>query len=274
MNSFIVIPTYNERENIERLVDYLINHYPDFHLVIVDDNSPDGTGQMADKLADLYPQVNVIHRPQKMGLGRAYVEGFKYSLAQGADLIFEMDADYSHDPDYIKDFLAASECADLVIGSRYYNGVRVEGWRFRRLLLSKLANIFVSYILVRPVWDFTAGYRCYKKEVLKSIDLNKIKSDGYAFQIEMTYLTYMHGFRVREIPILFKERQRGTSKIGHDIIWEAFWMTLRCHAPVGQVLQHLSFLFKNYNEFTCLPPEDPSSPPQKEDCPPILKTKK
>jgi dolichol-phosphate mannosyltransferase len=250
MKHYIVVPTFNEAENLEGLINYILAHHPHFHLIIVDDNSPDGTGAIADQLSKSSPNVHVIHRPRKMGLGRAYVEGFKYSLEHGADLIFEMDADFSHDPVYINEFLSATENADLVIGSRYFNGVRVEGWRFRRLLLSKLANIFVSYVLVRPVWDYTAGYRCYKRCVLESIDLNKIKADGYAFQIEMTHLAFKHGFKVKEIPILFKERQHGSSKIGREIIWEAFWMTLRCHAPLGKIFRHLTFLFKDYSEFT------------------------
>ncbi|PIV82425.1 MAG: dolichyl-phosphate beta-D-mannosyltransferase, partial [Nitrospirae bacterium CG17_big_fil_post_rev_8_21_14_2_50_50_9] len=185
----------------------------------------------------------------KAGLGTAYVEGFKLALAKGADLIFEMDADFSHDPRYLQDFLEASEKADLVIGSRYINGVRVEGWKFRRLLLSKLANMYVSYIMVRPVWDFTAGFRCYRREVLEGINLDGIRSDGYAFQIEMTYLTFKHGFTVLEIPILFKEREYGTSKISRRVVWEAFWLTLKCRASVLEIIKHLSYLFRDYREF-------------------------
>ena len=160
-----------------------------------------------------------------------------------------MDADFSHDPVYIKDFLAAVRNTDLVIGSRYINGVRVEGWRFRRLLLSKFANIFVSYIMVRPVWDFTAGYRCYRRSVLQSFDLENIRSDGYAFQIEMTYHAFKNGFSVSEIPILFKERQRGASKISRSVIMEAFWMTFLCRSSVWEIARHLSYLFKDYNRF-------------------------
>ncbi|NIO21122.1 MAG: hypothetical protein GTN76_10370, partial [Candidatus Aenigmarchaeota archaeon] len=164
--------------------------------------------------------------------------------------IFEMDADFSHDPIYLQDFLEASKRADLVIGSRYKNGVRVEGWRFRRLLLSKFANMYVSYVMVRPVWDFTAGFRCYRRAALESMDLDRIRSDGYAFQIEMTYLTFMNGFTVFEVPILFKEREHGYSKISRKVIWEAFWLTLRCHAPILDMLKHLSFFFKDYRDFS------------------------
>jgi len=249
MNVFIVIPTYNEAQNLERLLDVVFDLHPDINIIIVDDNSPDGTGKIADARSQKDARVHVIHRPKKAGLGTAYVEGFGEALARGAELIFEMDADFSHNPTYLKEFLEASEDADLVIGSRYVNGVRVEGWRFRRLLLSKLANMFVSYVMVRPVWDFTAGFRCYRRRVLESIDLSKVRSDGYAFQIEMTYLTFEHGFRVLEIPIVFKERERGASKISREVIWEAIWLTLKCRASLGEIFRHASFLFKDYRTF-------------------------
>ena len=149
---------------------------------------------------------------------------------------------------------------NLIIGSRYKNGLRVDGWRFRRLLLSKLANMYVSYIMVRPVWDFTAGFRCYHRKVLESIDLDRIRSDGYAFQIEMTHLAFDREFRVREVPILFKEREHGTSKISRKVVWEAFWLTLKCHAPIWEIVKHLSFLYKDYNEFV-----EQNSYPSKDD---------
>ena len=249
MKAYIVIPTYNEAENLERIVDQIFSLHPTFSIIVVDDNSPDGTGAIADALSRNDSRVHVIHRPHKAGLGTAYIEGFKAALAKGADLIFEIDADYSHDPKYIQDFLEASKRADLVIGSRYVGGVRVEGWRFRRLLLSKFANMYVSYIMVRPVWDFTAGFRCYRRAVLESMDLNDIRSDGYAFQIEMTYQVFKHGFKVFEVPILFKEREYGYSKISRKVVWEAFWLTLKCRAPVLEVLKHLSFLFRDYRKF-------------------------
>jgi len=249
MKPYIVIPTYNEAENIEALVDR-INALPQkYHILIVDDNSPDGTGTIADELSQKYPSVHVIHRPRKEGLGRAYIQGFQAALSQGADVIFEMDADFSHDPQYLQEFLIAMDNADLIIGSRYLNGVRVEGWRFRRLLLSKLANIYVSYIMVKPVWDFTSGFRCYRRNVLEKLNLDQVRSDGYAFQIEMTHLTFKHGFRVREIPILFREREQGYSKISRRVVMEAFWITLKCHAPLKEILRHLSFLFRDYDEF-------------------------
>lgn len=245
----IIIPTYNEADNIEKIVKTILALHPTFNIIVVDDNSPDGTGTIAVSLSRDDSRIEVIHRPFKAGLGTAYVEGFKRALTKSADLIFEMDADFSHDPKHIQGFIDASETAELVIGSRYVNGVRVEGWRFRRLLLSKLANMYVSYIVVRPIWDFTAGFRCYHRKVLESIDLDSIKSDGYAFQIEMTHLAFKHGFKVREIPILFRERERGTSKISRRVVWEAFWLTLRCRAPIWEIVKHLPFLFRDYTEF-------------------------
>jgi dolichol-phosphate mannosyltransferase len=248
MNSFIVLPTYDEARNIEALVDNILALQPKFHIIIVDDNSPDGTGQIADELARGDSRLHVIHRPYKAGLGTAYVEGFRLALALNADLIFEMDADFSHDPAYLGDFLEAAKSADLIIGSRYSNGIRVEGWMFRRLLLSKFANIFVAYIMVKPIWDFTAGFRCYRRSVIESIGLDSIKSDGYAFQIEMTHLAFKHGFRVVEIPIVFKARRHGTSKISRNVVREAFWLVWKCHAPWGEILRHLPRLLKDYDE--------------------------
>jgi dolichol-phosphate mannosyltransferase len=249
MNTVVVIPTYNEAANIEPLLKQVLDLHPDLSIIVVDDNSPDGTGQIADAISARDPRVSVVHRPIKSGLGTAYIRGFQEALAKGADLIFEMDADFSHDAKYLKDFIEASKKADLIIGSRYINGVRVEGWRFRRLLLSKLANMYVSYILVKPVWDFTAGFRCYRREVLEGIDLSKVRSDGYAFQIEMTHLAFKNGFRVFEIPITFREREHGASKISRGVIWEAFWLTLRCRAPFLEILKHVSFLFKDYRQY-------------------------
>ncbi|MDQ1336826.1 MAG: hypothetical protein QG552_3776 [Thermodesulfobacteriota bacterium] len=249
MNIFVIIPTFNEAKNLENLVEKIFSLHPAFNIIVVDDNSPDGTGAIADALSRRYPRLHVIHRPYQAGLGSAYIEGFKAALRGKTDLIMEMDADFSHDPCYIARLVEASETADLVIGSRYINGVRVEGWRFRRLLLSKFANIFVSFVLVRPVWDFTAGFRCYRRTVLETIDLDGIGSDGYAFQIELIYLTFKHGFKVCEVPIIFRERAHGYSKISRKVVREAFWITLKCHAPWGEIWRHLPFLFKDYNEF-------------------------
>ena len=247
--SMIVIPTYNEKKNIVPLVETILHIDPDFKITIVDDNSPDGTGRIADELAHTHPAVHVIHRSGKQGLGTAYVKGFQYALDAGADYIFEMDADFSHDPHRLQDFLTAIKDYDLVLGSRYLNGVRVEGWRFRRLLLSKFANIYASYLMVLPVWDFTGGFRCYRRKVLEAIDLNKICSDGYAFQIEMLYHALRAGFHVTEIPFLFREREHGDSKISRHVVWEAFWLVLKFHAPFHEIFEHLRYLRKDYKDF-------------------------
>ena len=236
MNTYIVLPTYNEAANLERLVDQAFALHPNLNIIVVDDNSPDGTGAIADSLSHENSHVHVIHRPCKAGLGTAYVQGFKEALAKGADLIFVMDADLSHNPRYLQNFLDAMGTADLVIGSRYLDGVRINGWTFRRLLLSKFANIYASLITALPVYDLTAGFRCYRRSILESIDLEKINSDGYSFQIEMTHLAFKHGFKVLEIPILFEERSDGESKISRKVVWEASWVTLKCHARFLEIM--------------------------------------
>ena len=210
----VIVPTYNEIENIDKIVEVVLGLPIKVHLLIVDDNSPDGTGTRIKELQAKHTKsLHLLERSGKLGLGTAYIKGFFWALERGYQYICEMDADFSHDTKYIKDLIGASKYADLVIGSRYKNGVRVNGWRFRRLLLSKFANMFVSYILVRPVWDFTAGFRCYRRSVLESIDFSEVQSDGYAFQIEMTYLTFKNNFKIYEVPIIFKERRHGYSKI-------------------------------------------------------------
>ena len=247
MKTFIVLPTYNEVDNLKKIVCSILKFQPNFNILIVDDNSPDGTGEIADQLSSQFSAVSVIHRPEKSGLGTAYVTGFKKALSMSADLIFEMDADYSHDPNDLQFFLKSIQNADLVIGSRYVDGVRVLGWRFRRLLISKMANIFISHMMVNPkINDYTAGYRCYRREILEKIDLDKICSDGYAFQIEMTHRTFQKGFKIVEIPIIFKERERGTSKISRSVVSEAFRLTLKFHAPVSEIIKVLILNFKKY----------------------------
>jgi dolichol-phosphate mannosyltransferase len=249
MKSMIILPTYNERDNIEKLVSSIIGLNKGFYITIIDDNSPDGTGEIADKLAVIHPEIHVIHRPEKSGLGTAYIEGFRYALSKNMDYIFEMDADFSHHPKYLVDMLEAIKDADLVIGSRYYEGVRVDGWRFRRLLLSKFANMYASYMIILPVWDFTSGFKCFRREVLEKIDLNKIRSDGYSFQIEMTTYAYRLGFKIKEIPIIFYGRISGDSKMSRRIVWEAFWTVIRLRSPLLTIIKHLKFLFKDYSEF-------------------------
>lgn len=247
MKVIIVIPTYNEAENIEELIGKILELHPYVHFIIVDDNSPDGTGEIVDNLSVKIPTLHVLHRPEKSGLGIAYIEGFKKALDSGAEIIFEMDADFSHDPHDIKHFLDAIQKADLVIGSRYISGVRVLGWRFRRLFMSKMANIFVSHIMIFPMlYDYTSGFRCYRREVLEAIDLDKVKSDGYAFQIEMSYLSYKKGFKITEIPIVFKGREKGVSKISRKVVYEAFWLTLKFHASICEIIKTFILSYKRY----------------------------
>lgn len=227
MKNLVIIPTYNEKENIEELIEKIFKAQRNFHVLVVDDNSHDGTGEIVDGLAKKDKRVHIIHRPGKMGLGTAYIDGFRYALAHGAEFIFQMDGDHSHDPKYLKDMVDAIKDCDLVLGSRYINGVRVSNWPFRRLLLSKLANLYVQFVARLPYEDSTGGFKCFRRKVLETFDLNLIRSDGYSFQIEMTYWAYKLGFNIKEIPIVFLERVGGYSKMSHHIMLEAIWMVLR-----------------------------------------------
>ncbi|MCD6382655.1 MAG: polyprenol monophosphomannose synthase [Candidatus Hydrothermae bacterium] len=224
MKGVVVVPTYNERENIEELIEKTLSTSPDIDILIVDDNSPDGTGEIAEKIAKENPRVKVLHRPGKMGLGSAYVEGFKWALEKGYDFIMEMDADFSHNPEDIPRFIEKIKEYDLVIGSRYTDGVSVVNWPISRLLLSYFANIYARTVTGVPIMDLTGGFKCFRREVLESINLDTIMSDGYAFQIEMNYRAYKKGFRITEIPIIFIERRAGSSKMSKKIVWEAFWL--------------------------------------------------
>ncbi len=223
----IIMPTYNEKGSLEKLIKEILELDLGFYITIVDDNSPDGTGEIADRLAARYPQIQVIHREKKLGLGTAYIEGFKYALSQGMDYIFEMDADFSHHPKYLVQMLEQIKAADLVIGSRYLRGVRVDNWGFRRLFLSKLANLYVQFVAPLPLEDSTSGLRCFKREVLETIGLDRIHSDGYCFQIELCYLTHRKGFKIVELPITFYERMGGYSKMSNKIVYEAIWLVIK-----------------------------------------------
>ncbi|MBI5788815.1 MAG: polyprenol monophosphomannose synthase [Candidatus Schekmanbacteria bacterium] len=223
----IVIPTYNEKESLPKLIAAIRQIFPNIYLTIVDDNSPDGTGALADQMAVTDKQLHVIHRPAKQGLGSAYRQGFAYALGQKMDIVCQMDADMSHDPRYLLDMLRVIEKYDVVLGSRYLRGVRVDNWAFRRLLLSKFANIYVQFVAPLPFEDITSGYKCFRREVLEAINLNKVRSEGYCFQIEMTYHAHRKGFKVAEIPITFYERQGGYSKMSRHIIWEALWLVVK-----------------------------------------------
>ncbi|MCX8092681.1 MAG: polyprenol monophosphomannose synthase [Candidatus Goldbacteria bacterium] len=221
MKTLIIIPTYNERENIKRLIPEIKKVNKKFHILVVDDNSSDGTVSVVNSFKKKDKTIHLIKRPYKSGLGKAYVDGFRYALKEKYDLIFEMDADFSHDPKYIPDFLKEIKNYDLVIGSRYINGVSVVNWPISRLILSKFANFYARVITGLPLSDCTSGFKCYRRNVIEAIDLNKIHSDGYAFQIEMHYKAWKKGFRIKEIPIIFVDRHSGTSKMSRRVVLEA-----------------------------------------------------
>lgn len=227
MKSLVIIPTYNEKENLEKIVPEILKMDDSLNILVVDDNSPDGTGQIADRISAKNNRVFVLHRAGKMGLGQAYIAGFKYALGKGYDYIFEMDADFSHDPRYLPDFLANIKEVDLVIGSRYINGVNVINWPMSRLLLSYYANIYARWVTGLPLKDSTGGFKCYRRKVLESINLDEVRSNGYSFQIEMSFRAWKKGFRIKEMPIIFTDRREGKSKMSQKIVREAVWMVWR-----------------------------------------------
>jgi dolichol-phosphate mannosyltransferase len=234
----VVVPTYNERVNLPLVVPAILQQDPRFDVLIVDDNSPDGTGQLADELAASTPRVHVLHRPNKSGLGKAYLAGFEWALGHRYDLIFEMDADFSHDPKFLGDFVRAAANADLVIGSRYRAGVvNVINWPISRLLLSIGANQYARWITGLPLADSTGGFKCFRREVLEAIDFEKVRSNGYAFQIEMSFRAWKKGFRLVEVPIVFTDRVEGQSKMNKRIVREAIWMVwwLRLQSMIGRL---------------------------------------
>jgi dolichol-phosphate mannosyltransferase len=234
--AWIVLPTYNEAGNIERFVEAVRPVLPaSAQILIVDDSSPDGTGKIADRLAAAEPNVSVLHRPHKEGLGPAYIAGFRRALAEGAELVVEMDSDFSHNPSHLPALLAATEHADLAIGSRYVAGGGVEDWGAVRRVISRGGSTYARLVLGLSVKDLTAGFKCFRREVLERIDLDAIESRGYAFQVEITYRTIQQGFDVVEVPIVFRDRQVGSSKIDRSVITEALWRVpqLRFRARQG-----------------------------------------
>ncbi len=226
-NTLVVVPTYNESENLAAIVAAIYVALPDTALLIIDDGSPDGTGDLADGLRARYATLDVMHRQGKLGLGTAYVEGFRYALQHDYDIVFEMDADFSHDPRYLPDLLGAVANADLVIGSRYVPGGQTPDWGFSRRLISGFGNVFARTILRLPFRDCTAGFKCYRRAVVEAFDLDAIRLEGYAFQIETVYQAYRKGFRIVEVPIVFPDRKIGTSKMSRDIVAEAFTYVVR-----------------------------------------------
>ena len=228
MRAIVVVPTYNELANLKTLVEKLQQHAPDLHILIVDDNSPDGTGNLADELCQSDPdRISVLHRERKEGLGRAYVEGFKEVLRRDYEYVLQMDADLSHDPVHLPDFFAQIENHDLVVGSRYLKGISVVNWDLKRLIMSKLATNYVRFITRMPFTDATSGFSCWRREALEAISFENAFSSGYVFLVELKYKAYRKGFRVSEVPIIFIERKSGNSKMDWAVIWEAFWGVLR-----------------------------------------------
>lgn len=235
--TLIIVPTFNELDNITKLIPDLLSRTANPDILIVDDNSPDGTAEFIQQLAVNNDRIHLIKREKKMGLGTAYIAGFKFALKNNYDFIFEMDADYSHDPKEIPNFLNAIQENDLVLGSRYSNGVNVVNWPMRRLLLSYFANIYTRIITGLPVKDATGGFKCFRRKVLETINLDRVKSNGYAFQIEMTYKAFKKGFRIKEIPIIFIDRMKGKSKMSKRIVREAITMVwkLRLRSLIGKL---------------------------------------
>lgn len=226
--ALVIVPTFNERENIAHIIPAILAQDPSLEVLVVDDGSPDGTGVIADGMAAADPRIHAIHRAGKLGLGTAYIAGFKWALERDYALIFEMDADFSHSPERIPDFLRAIETADLVLGSRYLNGqINVVNWPLSRLFLSYSANIYARVITGLQLFDATGGFKCFRREVLEAIDLDDIRSNGYAFQIEMSFRAWKKGFRLVEIPIVFVDRTEGASKMSKSIVREAVWMVWR-----------------------------------------------
>lgn len=233
----VVIPTYNERDNLPRIVPLVLVQDPRIDVLVVDDNSPDGTGQLAYEMAGVNSRVHVLHRTAKEGLGRAYLAGFVWALERDYAFILEMDADFSHDPKYLPVLLGATAEADLVLGSRYASGVNVINWPMSRLLLSWFANKYVRWITRMPLTDATGGFKCFRRAVLEAIPFERVRSNGYGFQIEMSYRAWRKGFRLKEVPIVFVDRVEGQSKMNKKIVREAIWMVwwIRIQGILGRL---------------------------------------
>jgi len=224
MESLVIIPTIDERENLEKLIPIILEVDSRIDILVVDDNSSDGTGELVDTFARETGRVHALHRPSRMGFGSAYIDGFKHALKNtDAKYIFEMDADFSHDPKYLPDFVEAMHDADLVVGSRYLRGISIVNWPLNRLIISKVGNWYARTITGLPFTDLTAGFKCFRRELLEQLDLDSIHSGGYSFQIEMNYMVWKKGFRIKEIPIIFVDRTIGESKITYGIVREAVW---------------------------------------------------
>jgi len=227
MTTLVISPTYNECKNVQSLIELILGKYPEFHLLIVDDSSPDGTANRVKELQEDYPNLHLEERPTKDGLGTAYIYGFKWAIEREYDRIVQMDADLSHDPNDVPRLVNLLDEHDLIVGSRYVEGVSVVNWPIRRLMLSYGANLYSRVITGMPIKDSTGGFKAWRREVLEELDLNAVRSQGYSFQIEMNFRTWCKGFRIKEVPIIFVDRTIGESKMSKNIVYEAIFMVWR-----------------------------------------------
>ncbi|MEJ2052034.1 MAG: glycosyltransferase [Calditrichota bacterium] len=249
MNPCVIIPTLNERDNIATIVRKIKENYPAINIVIVDDESEDGTGRVAEKLCKKYQGITAIHREERQGIGAAIVDGFRLAISKKYDPIITMDGDQSHDPKFIKNLLKEIKENDVVLCSRYISGVRVDGWRFRKLLVSKLANMFVAYLLVKPIWDFTSGFRAYSYDFLSRVDLEGIPREGYLIQIHMIHLAYSLKMRVKEIPFIYKDNEYSVSKLSAKEKRITFYKSFTYRAPLLEIIRHLTYVKRDYHRF-------------------------
>lgn len=248
-HALVIIPTWNEAKNIGPLLNEIVHSYPQMEVAVVDAHSQDGTPQIVRELSQEFPQIHLVEQAEPGKFGEALKIGFKFALKGGYDPVLTMDGDQSHSPQYLKDFLAVCQKYDLIIGSRYVDGVRVEGWRFRKLLISKLANMFVSYILVKPIWDFTSGFRCYRRKLLQSINIDEIYNEAYIAQIQLLHLAYHHHFKVKEIPTIYRGTPEAISKVSPHTRLKTLRYVFKFRAPWWEILRHLVYLKREYERF-------------------------
>jgi len=261
MKPLVIIPTLNEVDHIVPLLNSVMKEAPELDILVVDGQSSDGTFEIIEKLSKKYSAINLLSQTDEISYGGAIKQGFRYALEREYDPILTMDGDGAHDPKYIRDFLKYCSEYGLISGSRYVDGVRVEGWRFRKLLISKLANMYISYVLVKPIWDFTTGYRCYQRRFLQELDLSTLHPQAYILQIELIYRAYRHRYRVKEIPTIFRGMLDAPSKISKQSWWKTFGYVLKFRAPFLEIMRHLAYIKKEYERFVA-EYEELANPPE------------